>query len=383
MESVEYNEYTVLTPQQLKCLAWYEEGAEKESHGRLKDAILCYDRAIKGYEYVERLYRKKVEFEYQQKVKERELLHVKHGLKELSLGSDEEVKEEDEDENEEGQEIEEEPEPCWLLDLLSDDILVEIITILVTTDPHAHYNFSIACKKTSQLSFTSGTYKALCKAIYPQQIYASSAIQLNNITPIQEHMVANWDFNWEMMLNDRPYLKFNGVYIARVNYISEGGRYTSLYAPLKLVTYFRYMRFYKDGTVLKLTTVEEPKVIVPLFETSIMENAEFNASAHVSRFTLEMDGHVILRRSDKRYNYIEELEIGNFMKKKCHRLSWVSSYFEDQEGDRKYFSMAKEKPYNFSGVRSIREQVCEVQRQRAAEEYCEKFNKLNPQLIDV
>ncbi|KAH3674914.1 hypothetical protein WICPIJ_009423 [Wickerhamomyces pijperi] len=374
IDQVQYNAETQLTEKQSQSLALYEEGAYKESHGRLKDAILCYDRAIKMYEYVERLYRKKLQYEYEQSVKERELLQIRQGLKGVSLDEQKDGSSEETQEGEE--EPSEEIDPCWLLDLLSDDLLLEIISILIVTDPHAHYNFSVSCKKIASLSFTSTTYRLISKAIFPGQIYAPSAIKLNNITPDQELMVKNWDFNWEMMLNDRPYLKFNGVYISRVNYISEGGRYTSMYSPLKLVTYFRYMRFYKDGTVLKLTTVDEPDTIVPHFEKA---NRESFQDAHISQFTLELDGHLILRRNDSKYEYIEELEITNFMKKKCHRLTWVSSYYQDEEGDRKYFCMTKEKPYNFSGVRHIREQDVESQRLRELEKFTQAWQRLNPQ----
>lgn len=242
-------------------------------------------------------------------------------------------------------------DPCWLLDILPNDILIEIISILIRVDSHSHVNFSTTCRKISKLAFSSTTFRVLSNIIYPKQIYSSSTTQLNNITSNQLEMVKNWDFNWEKMFNDRPFIKYFGVYISKVSYISDGARVSSFYAPVKLVTYFRYLRFFPDGTVLKLTSTDEPSVIVPVF---LKENLKDWKNGSISRFSLEADGQVIIRRKTELYSFVEELNIVNLGYRKFHRLNWESSYIIDEDGERDYFSLRKEKPFNFSSVKSYK-----------------------------
>lgn len=253
-----------------------------------------------------------------------------------------------EDDDEEEEEI---LEPCHLLNILTDDILLEIITILIRKDPHSHVKLSSTCHRLSKLCFNSIAYRTFCKIVYPRQIYSSSAVQLNGISSDQEEMVKHWDFNWPAMLEDRPFIKYHGTYISKVSYISEGARDTSFYAPVKLVTYFRYMRFYPDGTVLKLTTTDEPTLIVPIFRKENIGNWK---SAIIARFHLEMDGQVCIESKTELYKFVEELKVVNLGYRKFHRLNWSSSFTVNKDGERANFSLKKEKPFNFSGVRSYR-----------------------------
>jgi F-box protein 9 len=252
-------------------------------------------------------------------------------------------------------ELEEENEikldPCWLLDVLSDDILIEIITILTHTDPRAHVALSSTCQRLSGLCFDPIVYKHLCKLVYPPQVYSLAAIQLNNISRDQEEMVKSWDYNWKDMLNDRPYIKFHGVYISKVSYISEGVREYSYYAPVKVVTYFRYLRFYPDGTAFKVTTTDEPSEVVPHFHR---ENHSSIKMSLLTNWHIEMDGQVYITRKSADYEFIEELRVGHLGDRKYHRLNWVSSGSINKDGERSNFNMRKEKPFNFSAVKSYK-----------------------------
>lgn len=237
------------------------------------------------------------------------------------------------------------------MEMLPNDILLEVIAVLIHIDPHSYVSFATTCKKLSKLSFDKSAYKHLSKIIYPRQRYSSTACQLNNISSDQLKMVEMWDFNWEAMLNDRPFLKYHGVYISKVSYISEGARDTSFYAPVKLVTYFRYIRFYPDGYALKLTTTDEPQLIVPHFHVEEAANWKHTT---VSRFSIEMDGRVVITSRTEDYEFVEELEIVSLGYRKFHRLNWISSFTVNEEGERGYFSLKKEKPFNFSGVKSYK-----------------------------
>ncbi|GIY87434.1 f-box only protein 9 [Caerostris darwini] len=78
-----------------------------------------------------------------------------------------------------------------------------------------------------------------------------------------------WDMNldnpnkygsWRNMYMQRPHLNFNGVYISKTTYIryGESSFRDATYKPCYLVEYFRYLRFFPDGTVLMLTTPDDP-----------------------------------------------------------------------------------------------------------------------------
>lgn len=74
----------------------------------------------------------------------------------------------------------------------------------------------------------------------------------------------------------RPRIRFGGCYISTVNYTRPGGYSLNQYgedgrpsrsawnaaSPVHIVTYYRYLRFYRDGTVISLLTTAEPADVV-------------------------------------------------------------------------------------------------------------------------
>lgn len=65
------------------------------------------------------------------------------------------------------------------------------------------------------------------------------------------------------MYLERPRLNFDGVYISKSSYARAGEKgLDNFYQPWHLVEYYRYLRFFSDGTVLFLTSPDEPKIIV-------------------------------------------------------------------------------------------------------------------------
>lgn len=70
------------------------------------------------------------------------------------------------------------------------------------------------------------------------------------------------------MFRRRPRVRFTGVYISTVNYVRPGAASPNLVTwntPVHIVTYYRYLRFYRDGTCISLLTVSEPSDVVPQF----------------------------------------------------------------------------------------------------------------------
>lgn len=71
--------------------------------------------------------------------------------------------------------------------------------------------------------------------------------------------------SWRKHFQSRPRIRFNGCYISTVNYVRTGQastNQTTWNTPIHIVTYYRYLRFYRDGTVISLLTTNEPADVV-------------------------------------------------------------------------------------------------------------------------
>ena len=71
--------------------------------------------------------------------------------------------------------------------------------------------------------------------------------------------------SWRRMFRTRPRIRFNGCYISTVNYTRPGAQSSNSLVwgnSVHVVTYFRYLRFFRDGTVISLLTTAEPADVV-------------------------------------------------------------------------------------------------------------------------
>lgn len=82
-----------------------------------------------------------------------------------------------------------------------------------------------------------------------------------------------WNGNWRGMFRERPRIRFNGCYISTVNYVRAGvanANHITWNSAVHIVTYYRYLRFFRDGTVISLLTTSEPTEIVHHLTRSIL-----------------------------------------------------------------------------------------------------------------
>lgn len=68
--------------------------------------------------------------------------------------------------------------------------------------------------------------------------------------------------SWRKLCTLRPRLRTNAIYVTRHQFTKTTCRVAASepLAPVFLVTYYRFLRFYPDGTVVNLTTPESPDV---------------------------------------------------------------------------------------------------------------------------
>ena len=72
--------------------------------------------------------------------------------------------------------------------------------------------------------------------------------------------------SYRRMHHTRPRLRFPGAYISTVNYARPGASSPSQITwntPVHIVTYYRYLRFYRDGSCISLLTTTEPLDVIP------------------------------------------------------------------------------------------------------------------------
>jgi F-box protein 9 len=90
--------------------------------------------------------------------------------------------------------------------------------------------------------------------------------------------------SWRQMLRLRPRIRFNGCYISTNNYIRPGQpspSQISWNSPVHIVTYYRYLRFFRDGTLISLLTTTEPADVVHHLTKPLLETHHNNANSHL------------------------------------------------------------------------------------------------------
>lgn len=80
---------------------------------------------------------------------------------------------------------------------------------------------------------------------------------------------------------------FSGVYISKTSYVKQGERSLDCYyRPFHVVEYYRYMRFFSDGTVVLHTSADEPTIAIQRLKVKL---AGSNSSVSVGHYRLNGD----------------------------------------------------------------------------------------------
>jgi len=91
--------------------------------------------------------------------------------------------------------------------------------------------------------------------------------------------------SWQRMFRRRPRVRFNGCYISTVNYIRAGqasGHHITWNSPVHIVTYYRYLRLFRDGTAISLLTTDEPAAVVHhLTKENLLQHADRSTGMHL------------------------------------------------------------------------------------------------------
>lgn len=422
-----------LTDRDNEAIEIFERAIEKEAHGLMSDAVKLYREAFKLNDQVDFLYRKKKLPHHVNQLKEEggknttqkvdeekvKQINVDQLLESFSHTEAQAPDPNDADTftNEDKMTIKFEKlgmddelnghidiEPVSPLMHLTNDIWIYILEILLITSPEAWFNFSITCKKNAYLGLGStNMWRKLCYLIYPNQNYYENQLYLeNNQTtgndvklvklslPIpldQLQIVPQYNMSWKYMIHNRPFLKFHGCYISVINYYSEGGKAefsNSWSNPVRTITYYRYLRFYPDGTCVKVLSTLEPNKVIPyLLKYNSLKSVRDNLnhelknvanqprdkdkghSIYHGKWTLSLNNEVHVKvdeGSAPYYTFHYHFEIkplGGIYKH--NKLKWLKFYAvrkktsenDDREGEEATFSLKKENAFKYLRVKSF------------------------------
>lgn len=403
---------------EVKAIALFEQAIEKESHGLMSDAVVFYRQAFKLNDQVDILYRshkvphaiKKAEEDKgknggvrvdEARVKKINVDKLIQSFYDIDAKAPQPNDESDDNltikfanvglDNHEEVVI----KPMSPLIDLPQDIWTHILEILIVQEPEAWFKYSITCKRNAYLGFgNSNIWRQLCNLVYPKQRYFENLQYLlvlgndvkDSTLPIPKDLVTmlpQYQDSWKKLLFDRPFIKFLGCYISVINYYSEGKNAfsSSWNNPVRTITYYRYLRFYPDGTVLKVLTALEPTKVIPyllkhndsisppLDPSSQPRNAytaPIKESHKILRgtWTISSGGEVVIiidNGSVPYYKFFYHFQIKNLATVyKYNKLTWIKYYAvrkkmfddDDREGEQDTFGLRNETSFKFLRVKS-------------------------------
>jgi len=144
------------------------------------------------------------------------------------------------------------PQEGMHVSLLPTELLILVFRWVVSNDLDVRSleTLSAVCKWFYACAKDEELWKAICIRVWGVNI--SSNNQYNG---------------WRNMIILRPRVKYDGLYISFNTYVRIGEQTIGCYyKPCHLVEYYKYLRFFADGTVLIYTAGEEPQSVIQLLQ---------------------------------------------------------------------------------------------------------------------
>ncbi|KAJ5605479.1 hypothetical protein N7510_008260 [Penicillium lagena] len=173
------------------------------------------------------------------------------------------------------------PPPCPIANVPS-EVIVEILRHVAVRDPASFGRMALACKRLAfHFVHEQHVWKRVCQSLQFgfQGMHYSFACDLHGhptytlgprYTPFPENApleIPKPMSSWSQVFQSFPRIRFTGIYISTVNYTRPGAasfyQNVSWNSPIHIVTYYRYLRFYPDGSVVSLLSTTEPVDVVP------------------------------------------------------------------------------------------------------------------------
>ncbi|ORX53225.1 hypothetical protein DM01DRAFT_325122 [Hesseltinella vesiculosa] len=208
---------------------------------------------------------------------------------------------------------------------LPSEMLVAVLCELSLQSLGTIAQFALVCKPFYLLTRSPTLWRHASEFLFKQP-------QALPLAPFDQ--LPRYSHNWMTMMKCRPRLRFDGVYISVCKYVRPGESETPWTRPVHLVTHYRYIRFYPDGTMVHLLTNEEPNKWDGATKVQVQME---ECTRPVEKFTMDFDiQHPYPNTKDKRRPY--KLQ-----------LTTYSSQRTDRE-EMNLYSLSHVKPFLFSRV---------------------------------
>jgi F-box protein 9 len=296
------------------------------------------------------------------------------------------------------------PAPACPIAEIPEEILSQILLNLAVTDVASLARVAQVCRRMAYLVLTEDSvwkrvvhghefglgamhYRFACTI--PGTIISEHSIDdsnteftldesSENATPSPELQVLPLSTTYptyRQMFRQRARIRFNGCYISTVNYTRPGAAHNTLNwnAPILIVTYYRYLRFFRDGSLISLLTTSEPSDVVPyLLKEHLHRNHSGGLPERVMKDALpgrwklsgnpygeaeEEEGDVIIETNGvvPKYMYKMHLAFGSAgTRARNNKLLWKGFWswnrLTDDWGE---FGLRNYKPFYWSRVRSF------------------------------
>ncbi|KAI9312111.1 hypothetical protein BX666DRAFT_2031301 [Dichotomocladium elegans] len=237
-----------------------------------------------------------------------------------------------------------------LIARLPDEILVEILSHMLLYSVSSVARFALVCRRFFLATRSPTLWRHAC-----EHVFCTPGMTLEQSRRCQAEFAATlYDGHWLRMYIERPRLHFDGVYISVCQYIRPGESETSAWTrPVHLVTYYRYIRFFSDGTMIKYLSTDAPAQVVRLLNPEFSRRQVFHGRY---RFIGPQTIDVEMRdRSRPREKFEMMLDLKSTRRGRHNKLVWQQyrSRKDDREEGTAY-DLAMMRPFLFSVVRSFR-----------------------------
>ncbi|KAI1401448.1 hypothetical protein F4819DRAFT_328774 [Hypoxylon fuscum] len=297
------------------------------------------------------------------------------------------------------------PPPCPISEL-PDEILVHILRDVAIADVGDFVRLAQVCKRLAYLVATEDQiWRRVCLgaevgfggmhyhwqrgiAWEPLDHDAASLEELARRRHEESRAATNvflhklYKSSWQAMFRRRPRIRFNGCYISTVNYIRAGQasmHQVTWNSPVHIVTYYRYLRLFRDGSAISLLTTDEPAHVVhhltkenlalhqggggPHLPSAVMSSSlkgRWRLSSSLDNpeaglADMEGDLYVETEGVGAKYMYRMELTFRSAGKATArnNKLAWKGFWsYNRLTDDWAEFTLKNDKPYFFSRVKS-------------------------------
>lgn len=245
-----------LSEMDLLALEKFEDAIDMEHNGSFGDAVASYRDAYKINEKVDMLFREKyyspqAKIIQESKKQELQAIKLEADIKTLSISEDV------------GDDVS-------FISEMPSEIIVRIMELLILDDVNSFVRMLQVNSRFANIGTTNESiWKVICLAVYPNMVYSDEIAESLKTLSQEQLVAAHYSGSWKSMYKNRPFIRYNGVYVSTCTYMRYG-EYSGWNTPIHMVTYYRYMRFFDDGTCMSLLTTLSPADVIPVFVRKVV-----------------------------------------------------------------------------------------------------------------